>query len=122
MEVLFVDTNGLSRLLDGHEEIELILRERATYISVVTFMEMQCKSNITPNERRIIKSLLNDCYVVELNDKIKKLAIDIRLTTRMKLLDSIIAASAIASNLPLLTGDEKFKSVSNLSLIFVPVN
>jgi predicted nucleic acid-binding protein len=40
----------------------------------------------------------------------------------MKLMDSIIAASAVVSNMPLLTGDDKFKTVNQLSLIFVPVS
>jgi predicted nucleic acid-binding protein len=121
MEPLVVDTNGLSRLLDGHAEIELIMRQRPIYISVITWMEMQCKSNITAGERKIIKALLDDCYVIELNEKIKKMAVNIRLSTRMKLMDSIIASSAIVANMPLLTGDDKFKTVNHLSLIFVPV-
>lgn len=40
MEPLVADTNGLSRLLDGHTEIELIMRQRPIYISSITWMEM----------------------------------------------------------------------------------
>ncbi|WP_374757857.1 PIN domain-containing protein [Emticicia aquatilis] len=63
---------------------------------------------------------MNECTVFELNEQIKKLAIQTRLSTSLKLMDSIVAASAQWMNLPLLTGDDKFKSVKLVDVILLP--
>ena len=117
---LFVDTNGLIRLLEGDELVITLLTDQVVYISVITEMEIQCKSNQPSEERRLIKSLLNDCIIIELTPQIKTEAIKIRRTTRMKLMDSIIAASARITGFPLVTGDNAFERVTQLDLILLP--
>lgn len=117
---LFVDTNGLIRLLEGDELVATLLTDQPVYISVITEMEMQCKPNQPLHERRLIKSLLGDCITIELNSQIKTEAIKIRRATRMKLMDSIVAASAYVVGLPLVTGDNAFERVSQLDLILLP--
>lgn len=83
-------------------------------------MEIQCKPNITASERKLIRDFINECTVFELNEQIKKLAIQTRLSTSLKLMDSIVAASAQWMSLPLLTGDDKFKSVKLVDAILLP--
>lgn len=117
---LFVDTNGLIRLLEGDELTVTLLSDQLIYVSVITKMEMQCKPNQPAEERRLIKSLLNDCIIIELTPQIKTEAIKIRRSSRMKLMDSIVAASALFINLPLVTGDSAFERISQLDLILLP--
>ena len=117
---LFVDTNGLIRLLEGDELVVNLLTDQLVYISVVTEMEMQCKPNQPSEDRKLIKSLLNDCIIVELTPQVKTEAIKIRRSTRMKLMDSIVAASARTIGLPIVTGDSAFERVSQLDLILLP--
>ena len=117
---LFVDTNGLIRLLEGDELVVILLTDQLVYVSVVTEMEMQCKSNQSTEERKLIKNLLDDCIIVDLTEQVKREAIKIRRATRMKLLDSIVAASALFVGLPLITGDSAFERISRLDLILLP--
>lgn len=72
-----------------------------------------------------VNELLNDCLIISLSNDIKKEYIGLRKKYHLKLADAIIAATAIALNIPLITSDKqfaskriKFNSVSNLKLIF----
>lgn len=48
---------------------------------------------------------------------IKELSIEFRKKSKLKLPDSIIAASAFYSKLPLLTADKQFKTVKGLNIV-----
>ena len=120
LTTLFVDTNALIRLLEGDPLVMMLLTDQAVYVSVITEMEMQCKPNQPLTERKLIKNLLDDCVIVEMNPQVKAEAIKIRRTTRMKLMDSIVAASALVAGLPLVTGDNAFERVSRLDLLLLP--
>jgi len=52
---------------------------------------------------------LNDCIIVDLNEEIKKMAIAIKQKHSVKLPDSIIAATALYLEIPLLTADKDLK-------------
>lgn len=117
---LFSDTNGLIRLLEGEELVIDLLADQTVYISAITEIEMQCKPNQPSEERKLIKNLLQDCIIIELTPQVKIEAIKVRRATRMKLMDSIIAASARIMGLPLITGDNAFERVTNLDLILLP--
>ena len=98
----------------------ILLAEKRIYISVITEMEMQCKPNITVDERATIRELLAYCVVVDLTDAIKSRTIKVRLSTRLKLMDAIIGASAIETGFALVTGDEKFSSLRGVDVIMLP--
>jgi len=108
---LFVDTNVLIRVFEGDEAAIALTDDQVVHVSVVTEMEMQCKPHQSADERAIIQEMLRECVVIELSASIKQWAIRILRATRLKLLDAVVAASAIELALPLLTGDEKFSSV-----------
>ncbi|QMW05259.1 type II toxin-antitoxin system VapC family toxin [Spirosoma foliorum] len=119
-ERLFCDTNALIRLLEGDALVSALLAEKRIYISAITEMEMQCKPNIKASERAIIRDLLSYCIIVDLTDAIKDRAIKVRLSTRLKLMDAIVGASAIEAGLPLVTADEKFSSLRGTDVIMLP--
>lgn len=119
-ERLFCDTNALIRLLEGDVLVGSLLDEKRIYISVITEMEMQCKPNLKANERAVIRELLAFCAIVELTEAIKSRAIKVRLSTRLKLMDAIVGASAIETGLPLVTADEKFSSLRGTDIIMLP--
>lgn len=119
-EYLFCDTNTLIRLLEGDTLVGTLLANKRIYISVITEMEMQCKPNIKTDERATIRELLSYCVIVDLTDAIKSRAIKVRLSTRLKLMDAIVGASAIESGLALVTGDEKFSSLRGTDVIILP--
>jgi predicted nucleic acid-binding protein len=52
-----------------------------------------------------------------MNNRLKEKYIEIRKTHSLKLADSIIAATAIVFDLPLITADKQFKNIKRLKLI-----
>jgi len=69
----------------------------------------------------LIKRLLDNSILIPLNNEIKEAYIHIRRHYPIKLADSLIAASAITLNIPLITADKQFGSVKELdALIYEP--
>ena len=52
-----------------------------------------------------------------MNSEIKDLTIEIRKKAKLKLPDSIIAATAYYSKTPLLTSDKQFRQIEELEII-----
>ena len=117
---LFVDTNVLIRLFEDDGAVIALTDNRVIYISVVTEMEMQCKLHQTVEQANLIREMLDDSIIVGLSDSVKKRAIKIRRETRLKLLDAIVAASAVELALPLLTADDKMGSVKQTTVLVLP--
>ena len=117
---LFVDTNVLIRLFEDDGAVIALTDNRVIYISVVTEMEMQCKLHQTVEQANLIREMLDDCIIVGLSDSVKKRAIKICRETRLKLLDAIVAASAVELALPLLTADDKMGSVKQTTVLVLP--
>ncbi|HAK75737.1 MAG TPA: VapC toxin family PIN domain ribonuclease [Runella sp.] len=121
MDAVFADTNALIRLLGGDTMVAELTDNKLVFISEMTEMEMLCKPNINKEQRRIIRSLLDDCVIVPFSPEIKQKAIKIRLSTRLKLVDAIVGATAINMGFNLITNDLAFASLDNLiNVILLP--
>jgi predicted nucleic acid-binding protein len=117
---IVLGTNTLINFLRG-ERLELELTEnKDIYISEITEMKIQCNSNFTKSQRKELKLFLSTLFVIRLNEEIRESAIKIRLSTKMKLMDSIIAATAQISNIPLIICDAKFDLVKTAQIILLP--
>ena len=114
---LFVDTNILIYLLQGDSDIANILDEKDLVISVISDLEIKSFPKLSTADAKIIDSLINDCQVINLNEDIKRLAIEFRKSRKLKLPDAIVAASAHYSKLPLFTADKDFEKVEELDVI-----
>lgn len=119
-QTILLDTNALINFLSGELLETNIFDGRRITISEITEMEIQCNPALNSSERILLKEFLGECIIIRLNEEIKDLAVKIRLTTRMKLMDSIIAASAQWTKLVLVTGDEKFDTVKSIDIILLP--
>ncbi len=118
---IILDTNTLINFLRGeHLEIDLV-EDKTLFISEITEMEIQCQADFTKSQRKELKLFLSTLSIIRLNDEIKETAIKIRLSIKMKLMDSIIAASSQTTNIPLVTCDLKFDSVKTAQIILLPV-
>lgn len=121
MDAVFADTNALIRLLGGDTMVAELTDNKLVFISEMTEMEMLCKPNINKEQRRIIRSLVDDCVIVPFSPEIKQKAIKIRLSTRLKLVDAIVGATAINMGFNLITNDLAFSSLDNLlNVILLP--
>ena len=114
---LFVDTNILIYLLQGEAEIQEMLHGKVVMMSFITEMELLSFPKITAREQKLIRDLINDCQVVELNEDIKLQAVALRKKHKLKLPDAIVAASSEYFNVPLLTADQDFSKIKEIDLI-----
>lgn len=114
---LFLDTNIIIYLLSGDETLATFLDGKQVYISVITELELLGYKGISKKEEKVIKEFVDQCKVIMLNGSIKEETIRIRKTYNTKLPDSLIIATALYLDLPLITSDVEFKKVTELSLI-----
>lgn len=115
-EVL-LDTNIVLYLLDGDETLAEFLNEKRLYISIITEIELLSFWEISEKEQIQIQNFLSDCLIININPKIKDESVIIRKKFKSKLPDSIIAATSLYLDLPLITSDSGFKKFDNIQLI-----
>ena len=104
--------NGNSALLDSNIIIYLSKREVPLsfldqfdehFISVITYMEVLGYQFRNPKEEEFIREMIEVFRILFIDQKIADMAIEIRRKRRIKLPDAIIAATAKAINLCLVT-------------------
>ena len=118
-----VDSNILiyhlnAALPDAGEELLLRLAESDAVTSIITKIELLGWPGHSPDNLRKAEILLSRFSEQQLNDDIVKYTIVIRCRHRLKLPDSIIAATAIYLKLPLVTRNvNDFKVLKGLKLV-----
>ena len=105
-----VDTNIILYILSGEKIISRYLFQQKLYTSIVTEIELLSFPGLTSKEEEQIKLFLDE--------SIKEQAILLRRTYSLKLPDSIIAATAVSLDLPLVKSDKQFKKIKELQIDF----
>ncbi|GBU21842.1 hypothetical protein R80B4_01744 [Fibrobacteres bacterium R8-0-B4] len=102
--VIFLTTVGsvipadLEKELDGAE----------LFISVITEIELFARPTLSSDEEKCLRAFLSDrVHVIDLTSEIKHEVIVFRRSTKHKLPDCIVAATAIVLDAMLLTADSK---------------
>ena len=116
-----VDTNICLYLLSGNKTIAEILEGNNLFISFITQLELLTFNNLTENEKITIHSFIDDCIVIDLNEDIKEFVVILRSKHKIKLPDSIIAATSVYFDIPFITADKGFKKIKELNLLFYQV-
>ena len=114
---ILVDTNIIIYLLQGDDTIEGLLQGKQPYISFITELELLGLHSATKEYEKQVESLLNDCLIISLNHNIKQEYKNLRKAYKLKLADSLIAATSIVLDIPLITSDKQFKTIKSLNLI-----
>ena len=109
------DTNAIIYLLGGNACMKPFLQKKLA-VSVITFMELLSFSSITVEEEKSIRQFLNLCEIFSIDEQIREKTIELRKINKIKLPDSIIAATAITKGVPLLTADTGFLKISGLQI------
>ena len=117
---IVLDTNTLMNYLEGYSFETDLVGDKQIIISEITEMEVQCNPNMNSEERKRLKDFLTTVIIIPLTQTLKEIAIGIRLTTRMKLMDAIIGATAQQIKISLVTCDEKFDSLKTVNVILLP--
>ncbi|MFO7744518.1 MAG: PIN domain-containing protein [Psychroflexus sp.] len=116
---LLLDSNILLYLLNGEETLIPLLEDKQLYLSFITQLELLSFPGISEKEINKIKSFIDKCIIIEMSSTIKEYTIKLRKKHKLKLPDSIIAASSLYINVPLVTADTDFKKISeDVDLVF----
>jgi tRNA(fMet)-specific endonuclease VapC len=117
---LLPDTNAVIALLNQNAGIvESVNTADEIFISIINELEFQSFSNLSLHDMELFDSFVSQVTVLDLqasNVKLKNKIIEIRNAYKLKLPDSIIAASAIVNNATLITADKAFKKAGDLQL------
>jgi|SRR3972149_1385300 len=114
---LVADTNIILYLFNGDERISEILSGKQLYISFITELEILSYRGISKSGLIKAEQFLSQCKIIDINAGIKKKSVEIRKTFSLKLPDSIVAATAMYLELPLISADSDFKRIKELELI-----
>ncbi|WP_029288817.1 type II toxin-antitoxin system VapC family toxin [Pedobacter sp. R20-19] len=112
------DTNFLINVHEGLEKTEPFL-DGTAIVSVISEIELLGWHLLKEEDKLSLKSLLEDCVIMELNSEIKNIAISIRQRFKVKIPDAIIAATSKFLQIPLVTSDQGFKSINDIELILI---
>ncbi len=105
---LVVDTNIIILTLGGNEQLADYVEGRKLFVSVISEIEALSYPGLSKAGRSSVQAYIGRCTVLGLSERVKGEAIRIRSQYKVKLPDAIIAATAIAFELPLLTADQGF--------------
>ena len=114
-----IDTNILVYIMQGNPRMQYFASEDTLTVSCISEMELLGKFQISDGEKEIVTQMLSYCTIIDINYKIKQLAIALRQKYRMKLPDALIAATAIQQNLTLVTADKEFGRITELDLLLM---
>ncbi len=112
------DTNFLIAVHEGKKQVEPFL-EGSVIVSIISEIELLGWYKINEEQKRLLRSLLDDCILFEMNAEIRKIAIELRQLYKIKTPDAIIAATAKYVQMPLVTSDRDFKNISGIELILI---
>jgi predicted nucleic acid-binding protein len=112
---LVLDTNAVIFLTNRDNVISNGLKnelnESELFISVITRMELAAKQ-VKPEEEEAIRDFIADVTVSPLDEEVERKAVEIRRTTKIKLPDCIVAATAIVLDAVLVTNDKHLLNLS----------
>lgn len=118
---IFIDTNICIYLLNGDIKLAKLLQDQSIHISFITEIELFAYHGNTPASTEILNTFISSVTVLDVTQDIKQRTIDIRKSYKLKLPDSIIAASALVKNLPLITADKGFDKIADLDLVLYQI-
>ncbi|MDR3694498.1 type II toxin-antitoxin system VapC family toxin [Mucilaginibacter sp.] len=122
-ERFLIDTSAVIKYLNETLPIEGLsfidkIVDNESIISFVTEIELQVWNPSNQNILSIYQIFISNSTVIGINDKIIQETIKIRKSSKIKLPDALIAATAIINNLTLMADNDKdFKKVPELKYL-----
>ncbi len=118
-----LDTNAILYYLKDDSSAVSLLREifsqdTPLYISAITELELFAFSSLSTQEHALIDDLISTLSVIAVDSHLARLAAFIRREFRLKVPDSVIAATAMFTGSSLITRNARdFKKIAGLSLL-----
>ena len=116
---ILIDTNIALYFLNGNAVISELLDGNILYISFVTQLELLSFKKLTTEEKNQIEKFIKACVLIDVNEDIKIETVKLRQKYKIKLPDSLIAATAIFLDLPLMSADKGFTQIKEINLIII---
>ena len=121
MKIDFIaDTNFLIYIHEGNQIVEPFL-EYNFGVSFISEIELLGFKGISKTQETKLKQLIEDCFLVEWNGKIKNQTILLKRNYNVKLPDAIIAATSLVYDIPLFTADKGFSKIAELDLVLIEI-
>jgi predicted nucleic acid-binding protein len=116
---MLLDTNIVIYAAKGqYPEVRKLLREHDAVVSVVSYVEALGFSRLPAQEKADIERFFRRSKMLRLTRPVMKQAVRLRQTRRMRLGDSIIAATALVHGQTLVTRNvADFRWISGLGLM-----
>ena len=121
-----IDANIIIAYLGNDQTVITTLSQwreegRALFLSTVAETEVLSFSQWTTEEQRAVEDFLVDNFTSIIFDRtLARIAADIRRTAKLKFSDAAIAATALATQTPVVTRNQRdFKRVSNLKIVTI---
>jgi predicted nucleic acid-binding protein len=121
--VYTLDTNAILYYLKDDVGAVSVLRDVFAenvpiYVSAVTELELFAYSDLTAEEESLIEELLATISVIPVDSRIARLAALVRRSYRLKVPDSVIAATAMFTGSKLLTRNTRdFRKIPNFIVV-----
>jgi predicted nucleic acid-binding protein len=115
---ILLDTNIVLYLLNGEETLIPLLEEKNLFLSFITQLELLGARFSNPDDNLKIKQFISECTVIDITPEIKEHVIGIRQKYHIKLPDSIILATSMWLNIPLITADQDFIKIEIADIIY----
>lgn len=118
-----LDTNAILYYLKDDSNAVSLLREifaheTPIYVSAITELELFAYSSLSAQEEALIEEILTTISVIPVDSHIARLASLVRRQYRLKVPDSVIAATAMFTGRTLVTRNTRdFKTITTLSLL-----
>jgi predicted nucleic acid-binding protein len=78
--------------------------------------------NLSSQDKTVIKELLKNSAIFDLNDSIKDITIELKQIHKIKIPDAIIAATSLYLNIQLITADKYFGKIKNLNAVIFEID
>ena len=106
-----LDTNMVISLLKS-EAVPETFDSTEFFVSIISRIELLSKPDISLEDEREIKNFLSSVTVIDIDNSVESTVITLRRSRKLKLPDSIIAATAIVLKATLLTHDDQLLHLS----------
>ena len=113
-----LDTNIMLYILGGDKIIANYLFKKILYTSIICEIELLSFGSITSKQETEINNFLKEFKIISIDQSVKDISISLRKKYNLKIPDSIIAATAINIEIPLVTSDKDFKLINELQIDF----
>jgi len=101
-----------------HPELRSFIAEQAPAVSAVSYVEVLGYHKLTEQERQFFEMFFAAANVLPISDEVLKHAVKLRQSKKMTLGDALIAGTALAHDLTLVTRNiEDFDWIENLRLL-----